>query len=160
MMLFGSPPGWAALITVGVLAIGGIVESGYENEKSNTIQVLPLTRYGRPWIGGLEGYQISDFWYSLKNEFTAWAMDEIYPPGPFPAAYTTCPRARGEDRSLCSPGQVPGGCRPGYIYICSPSGRSGYRSKRMPGRGRQGRKMLLEQGKSKSANLPGKITSE
>lgn len=43
---------------MGVLAVGGILASGYKNEKANTIQILPLTRYGRPWIGGLEGYQV------------------------------------------------------------------------------------------------------
>jgi len=140
MMLFGSPPGWAALITVGVLAIGGIVESGYKNEKNNTIQVMPLTRYGRPWMGGLEGYQITDFWYSLKNEFTAWAMDEIYPLGPFPAAYTTCPRARGRTGTPAPRARFPGSCRGTWlhIYVALPvaagAGRKWYL-----GRGRQGR---------------------
>ena len=42
-MLFGSPPGWAALLTVGLLAAGGILAVGCKNEKANTIQVPLLT---------------------------------------------------------------------------------------------------------------------
>lgn len=107
-MLFGSPPGWAALITCSVLAFGGILTTGYKNEKANTIQILPLTRYGRPWIGGLEGYQITDFWYNLKNDFTAWTRDEIYPPGPFLAAHNIFSRARGRAEAASFPGRIPG----------------------------------------------------
>ena len=119
-MLFGSPPGWAALITCGVLAVGGILATGYKNEKANTIQILPLTRYGRPWIGGLEGYQITDFWYSLKNDFAAWTMDEIYPTRSLPRRAQHIFARAGKGRSRFLRGRILGPGSPASQVLGGP----------------------------------------
>jgi hypothetical protein len=58
---------------------GGFLVTGYENETANNIQVLPVSRWGRAWVGGLEGYEIADFFQNLGSAFTAWEADNIYP---------------------------------------------------------------------------------
>lgn len=51
--LAAGPPGWITAI----LGSGAMLVSGCKNQKANNIQVLTVSRWGRPWIGGLEGYQ-------------------------------------------------------------------------------------------------------
>jgi len=31
------------------------------------IEVMPVARWGRPWMGGLEGYQIGDVYQNIQN---------------------------------------------------------------------------------------------
>jgi len=80
LLALAGPPGWITAILGGGAMFGALLVTGYKNQKTNLIQVLPISRWARPWIGGLEGYQIT--------------------PGPFPAPHTYFSRAReGPDRT-------------------------------------------------------------
>jgi hypothetical protein len=58
----------------------GFVIVGYKLTGQNAGLVLPVTKFGRPWWGGLEGYTISDFWTNyINNNFKEWTAENIYP---------------------------------------------------------------------------------
>lgn len=78
LLALGTPVGWVAALLGSAVLYGGLL-TGYKNETANTIQVMPVNRYARPWYGGLEGYQISDFWQNLGSQFQAWENDNIWP---------------------------------------------------------------------------------
>lgn len=77
--LIGTPPGWVVDALISAAILGGILVTGYKSETTNMIEIMPVTRWGRPWIGGLEGYQISDVWQNIQNQFAAFKADNIYP---------------------------------------------------------------------------------
>jgi hypothetical protein len=77
--LVGSPPAWIIESLLGVAMLGGILYAANASETANLIEVMPVTRWGRPWMGGLEGYQISDFWQNIQNSFAEFKADNIYP---------------------------------------------------------------------------------
>jgi hypothetical protein len=79
VMLFGGPPLWVVGALTATILVGGVLAAGYKSETANLVIIMPITRWGRPWMGGLEGYEISDFFRSVANQFTAFAADEIYP---------------------------------------------------------------------------------
>ena len=79
MAMLGTPPGWVLGALIGVAVFGGMLYLGSASEKGNMIEVMPVTRWGRPWIGGLEGYQIGDVYQNIQNNFQAFKADEIYP---------------------------------------------------------------------------------
>jgi soluble lytic murein transglycosylase-like protein len=78
LIAMGTPIGWTAALLGSAVLYGGLL-TGYKNETANTIQVMPVSRYARPWYGGLEGYQISDFWQNLGSQFQSWESDNIWP---------------------------------------------------------------------------------
>ena len=77
--MLGTPPGWVLGALIGVAVFGGMLYLGSASEKGNMIEVMPVTRWGRPWMGGLEGYQIGDVYQNIQNNFQAFKADEIYP---------------------------------------------------------------------------------
>ena len=79
LLIVGGPPGWITLVLAGTLLGYGMLVTGFENETANEIQVLPVCRWSRPWVGGLQGYRITDFWGNLGASFDAWQSDTIFP---------------------------------------------------------------------------------
>lgn len=77
--LIGTPPGEVVLALGAIAMFGGLLYAANKSETGNMIEVMPVTRWGRPWVGGLEGYQISDFWQNLQNSFAEFKADNIYP---------------------------------------------------------------------------------
>jgi hypothetical protein len=77
--LIGGPPEWVLESLIGVAIMGGIIYTGYKSQTSNLVEIMPVSRWGRPWMGGLEGYQISDFWQNIQNSFQEFKADNIYP---------------------------------------------------------------------------------
>jgi hypothetical protein len=73
------PPGWITVLLASGMMLGGVLAVGWEDQKSNNIEILPMTKHGTPWIGGLEGYQLTDFWGTIASNFTEWEVDNIYP---------------------------------------------------------------------------------
>lgn len=52
---------------------------GQSLTKNNLFSMMPLSRFGRPWVGGLQGFAISDFAYSLGTTFQWFDAEEIAP---------------------------------------------------------------------------------
>lgn len=83
----------AALATVGVftlplgimlaglalLAGYGIITYAEKQQLLNFFKLQPLSRFGRPWIGGLQGFKISDFAYSVLQGLQYFDAEEIAP---------------------------------------------------------------------------------
>ena len=108
LLALAGPPGWITAILGGGAMFGALLVTEYKNQKANNIQVLPVSRWARPWIGGPEGYQITDF---------------LAEPGPFSAPHTYFSRAREElDRS--GQHQADAIASPGYSGISSGIGIS------------------------------------
>ncbi len=61
------------------LMAGGVLATGWRNQKGHYIQVMPMTKFGLPWMGGLEGYQITDMWANYASQFKQWEADNIFP---------------------------------------------------------------------------------
>jgi hypothetical protein len=61
------------------LVAGGVIACGIRNQKGCYIQVMPMTKFGLPWMGGLEGYQITDMFANWKSQFDNWEADNIFP---------------------------------------------------------------------------------
>jgi flagellum-specific peptidoglycan hydrolase FlgJ len=74
-----SPPGWLADAVVVSLALGGAAFVIGRNAELNPIFIYPLMRFGKPWMGGLEGFQVGDFARLLHNNWTQFWVDEIEP---------------------------------------------------------------------------------
>lgn len=69
-------------VGIGVLALVaglGIMIYAEKQTNLNMFQMMPLTRFGRPWIGGVQGFQISNFAYSLNKSFQWFDAEEIAP---------------------------------------------------------------------------------
>ena len=69
-------------VGIGMLALVaglGIMVYAEKQSTKNMFQLMPLTRYGRPWIGGIQGFAISDFAYSLQQSFNWFNAEEISP---------------------------------------------------------------------------------
>jgi len=80
LVYMGGLPALTAAVVIGtVCMLGGVLVTGLNNEKGNIIQVMPVTRWARPWVGGLQGYMISDMWQNLGSAYTGWIADNIYP---------------------------------------------------------------------------------
>lgn len=69
-------------ITLGLLALVGgygILMYAESRNQDNLFKIMPLSRFGRPWIGGLQGFAISDFAYALNTKFKWFDAEEIAP---------------------------------------------------------------------------------
>ena len=80
----GLVAGTAAAMVIGslpLLAGGGLLVWGYLQSftKNNFFTMMPLSRFGRPWIGGVQGFAISDFSYALRQDFRWFDAQEIAP---------------------------------------------------------------------------------
>jgi hypothetical protein len=73
------PPAAIILGSLALLAGIGILMYSSAQSRLNFFQMMPLSRFGRPWIGGLQGFAISDFAYSLGQSFKWFDADEIQP---------------------------------------------------------------------------------
>lgn len=61
------------------LGAGAIVALASFNASLNPLFLSPLTRYGRPWIGGLEGWQINDIYSWVGTAFRQFDIYEVKP---------------------------------------------------------------------------------
>ncbi len=72
--LFG---GWA----LAALAVVGLSYGFYclasDRQSANPLMILPLSQYERPWVAGIEGWQLTDLTYLLANKFEAFNVNEI-----------------------------------------------------------------------------------
>jgi hypothetical protein len=50
-----------------------------ERSRANPIFLAPLNRFGKPWVGGLQGWQIADLHTLYRNEFYQMWDFEIAP---------------------------------------------------------------------------------
>jgi hypothetical protein len=73
--IFGGPAGW---ILGAMLGLAGYAIIGASNRLSACF-VVPVSRFGRPWLGGLQGYRISDLAGLFASEWKQFKVDEIYP---------------------------------------------------------------------------------
>jgi hypothetical protein len=76
--------GTAAALIIGslpLLAGAGLLIWGYEQSftKNNFFTMMPLSRFGKPWVGGIQGFAISDFSYALRQQFRWFDVQEISP---------------------------------------------------------------------------------
>jgi hypothetical protein len=66
-------------IVVTLLAVGALTYATGKNAALNKIIISPINRFGRPWIGGLEGYEIGDWWRLVHNNWDRFVSSEIAP---------------------------------------------------------------------------------
>lgn len=81
--LLAGPPGWVlgGLLAAGVL-VGGTAMATMVSKKNfmlNPMMIVPLTRNSHPWVGGLQGYRISDISNLINTNWDRWVTDEIAP---------------------------------------------------------------------------------
>ena len=50
-----------------------------DNQSLDAMAIVPLMRWGRPWVGGLEGYKLSDLGFVLGQEWQQFLIDEVQP---------------------------------------------------------------------------------
>lgn len=74
-----APPLGITLAALGLLAGYGILVFVEGQQTNNFFKLMPLSRFGRPWIGGLQGFAISNFAYSLGQKFRWFDAEEISP---------------------------------------------------------------------------------
>lgn len=75
-----APPVGITLAMLGLLAGAGLLfYTEQRNTTTNFFQMMPLSRFGRPWVGGLQGFAIGDFAYSLQQKFRWFDAQEIQP---------------------------------------------------------------------------------
>lgn len=77
-----APPVGITLAVLGLLAGTGLLiwgANGASGVNANFFQMMPLSRFGRPWVGGLQGFALSDFAYSLRQSFRRFDAEEIQP---------------------------------------------------------------------------------
>lgn len=73
--------GFPVAVAVGLLALGvyGILMYSEAQSKQNFFTLMPLSKFGRPWLGGLQGFAVSNFAYSLGQKFRWFDAEEIAP---------------------------------------------------------------------------------
>lgn len=77
--LFGTPPGWAILALGAITAGAATLWWTGKQSNLNTMLLQPITRFGRPWVGGLQGFLVTDFLGSVTTSINQFLADEIYP---------------------------------------------------------------------------------
>lgn len=66
--------GLGLLSGIGLLYLDQVV-----NKKHNLFKMMPLSKFGRPWLGGVQGFQLADFVWSLANSWQRFDAEEIKP---------------------------------------------------------------------------------
>lgn len=74
-----SPPAWLVAGVIALATAGGLCYLMATSQGLNKILISPLTRYGKPWIGGLQGMEISNWARLVHNKWENFKMDEIQP---------------------------------------------------------------------------------
>jgi soluble lytic murein transglycosylase-like protein len=74
-----SPISWWFLAASALVAGGGLSYVVGSNERMNTVLVSPLTRFGRPWTGGMQGFEIANWWRMVRNKWINFEFTEIQP---------------------------------------------------------------------------------
>lgn len=74
-----APPLGIMLAGLALLAGYGIITYVEAQSLLNFFKLQPLSRFGRPWIGGLQGFKISDFAYSILQGLQYFDAEEIAP---------------------------------------------------------------------------------
>jgi hypothetical protein len=62
-----------------VAAVIGVLYFTDTNTKLNPLVVSPVLRFGRPWVGGIEGYAINDLLGAAQEKIRQFMDEEIYP---------------------------------------------------------------------------------
>lgn len=65
--------------SLGLLAGYGIITWVEAQQNLNFFKLQPLSRFGRPWVGGLQGFVLSDFSYSVLQGLRHFDAEEISP---------------------------------------------------------------------------------
>lgn len=64
---------------LGFLATFGTLWIANKSQNLNLVLIAPLSRFSRPWIGGLQGYEIGDLWTHVGNKWERFKEEEITP---------------------------------------------------------------------------------
>ncbi len=72
-------PAAVLLVSLALLSGYGIITWINSQQNQNFFKIMPLSRFGRPWIGGLQGFHISDFSYSVLHTLKDFDANEISP---------------------------------------------------------------------------------
>ena len=71
---------WPVALTAGaVAAAGGYMVMAAKRQGLNPMFIAPLSRYGRPWVAGVEGWVLQDLHTSWKNSWNTFSTYEIAP---------------------------------------------------------------------------------
>jgi hypothetical protein len=74
------PPGWIILGICAIAAVGAAVWWFTDSTaKLNPVVICPCTKFGRPWVGGIEGWSINDLVGVVNNKAMQFVADEIFP---------------------------------------------------------------------------------
>ena len=69
-----------AVLSLCAIGFGiGVLWFADKNAKLNPLVLSPVMRFGRPWVGGLEGWKISDLLGVLDREVTYYWDMELAP---------------------------------------------------------------------------------
>lgn len=74
-----APPIGITVALLSLVAGYGIITWTNAQQDQNFFKLQPLSRFGRPWIGGLQGFAISDFAYSVLKGLEHFDAEEISP---------------------------------------------------------------------------------
>lgn len=75
-----APPAWVVVGALALLGGAGLLQwIDHTTRTQNLFKLMPLSRFGRPWLGGLQGFQISDFYYAANEGFTRFVAEEVSP---------------------------------------------------------------------------------
>lgn len=78
--VLSGPPGWIILGLCTVAAMGaGVWWFIDATSKLNPLVICPMTKFGRPWVGGIEGWAMNDLVGVVNNKATQFMVDEVYP---------------------------------------------------------------------------------
>jgi len=69
-----------AVVGVALIAIAlGVLYFTNKTAHLNPMVISPVMRFGRPWVGGIEGYSITDLLGTIDEKIHQFLDDEIYP---------------------------------------------------------------------------------
>jgi flagellum-specific peptidoglycan hydrolase FlgJ len=74
-----NPVSWWVLGVASLVAAGGLTYVIGQNESLNPVLISPLSRFGRPWVGGLQGFEIANWFRMVHNKWTNFEYSEIEP---------------------------------------------------------------------------------
>jgi len=74
------PPGWIILGLREIAAVGVAVWRFTDSTATlSPVVICPCTKFGRPWVGGIEGWSINDLVGVVNNKAMQFVADEIFP---------------------------------------------------------------------------------
>jgi hypothetical protein len=48
-------------------------------QEMNPLFIAPLSRYGQPWVAGVDGWKLTDLHTSLNRKWQVFSTYELYP---------------------------------------------------------------------------------